>query len=355
MVYIECGLAYVSNLTPPLLCNFEHPPFAKYFIGFFSVLVVARYVFILLAVASGLLLYFLVFNFTGDWVVGFVVSVLFLFDSIVFNTHRYLLLDPVAVFLTLLSVFLYYKERRWMSALMAGLAVASKFSVAPVVAGLWLVQLVRDRRVRDSLVYLLIAFSTYLSTYLVDLKLGWDAVLRHHVEMINYMSWRHGFSPAIAVLGFLKLLFRIELWRYSGDYTFIVTTNNGTLELLNTTFTPVNKWYLVFYAGGGSPLWHLLFPSLLYATYLVLVERAGNKLGELVALAWLSLLNVVAGPLDWYFINTLPFLYTTLVLLIYYKAPSRYKQVLTGLATLHIASFIFTVLEMIPFKVVIAP
>jgi len=259
----------------------------------------------------------------------------------------------VAVFLVLLSVFLYYKGRRWISAFTAGLAVASKFSVAPLVAGLWLVQLARDRRVRDALVYLLIAFSTYLSTYLVDLKLGWDAVLRHHVEMISYMSWRHGFSLAIAVLGFLKLLFRVELWRYSGDYMFIVSTSNGTLELLNTTFTPVNKWYLVFYTGGGSPLWHLLFPSLLYATYLVLAGRAGNKLGEIVVLAWLSLLNVVAGPLDWYFINTLPFLYTTLVLLVYHSVPSRYRWVLMGLALIHIVSFVFTVLGVIPFKTVL--
>jgi len=64
-VYIECGVGYVSSFTPPLMCNFEHPPFAKYFIGFFSVLGVARYVFIFLAVASGLLLYFLVFISLG--------------------------------------------------------------------------------------------------------------------------------------------------------------------------------------------------------------------------------------------------------------------------------------------------
>ncbi len=352
--YIECGVFYVSNLTPPLMCNFEHPPFAKYFIGFFSVLGIARYVFMLLAVVSGFLLYLLVSGFTGYWIAGLVVSTLFLFDTIVFNTHRYLLLDPVAVFLVLLSTCLFYSGRKYISAITAGLAVASKFSVVPVVAGLWLTLVIRERGFKNSILYLLLAFATYLSTYLVDLRLGLDAILRHHVEMYTYMSWRHGFSPVIAILGFTKLFFRIEAWRYIGEYTFLVSTSNGFLEVVNTKFTPLNKWYIVFYAGGGSPLWHILFPSLLYATYLVLTRKASSRLGDTVFLSWLSLLNVVAGTLDWYYVNTLPFLYTTLVVLVYQVAPSRFKWIVTALVIVHFTSFILTLLGVIPFKTLVA-
>jgi predicted membrane-bound dolichyl-phosphate-mannose-protein mannosyltransferase len=135
-VYIECGLRYISGLSP-FECNFEHPPFAKYFIGLFSILGIARFIYVGLAPASGVLLYLLIRDFSsGNWICGLTVFSFFLFDTIVFNTHRFLLLDPVALFLALLSVYLLQRGYYSVSAVVAGLAIASKFSVLPLVAGL---------------------------------------------------------------------------------------------------------------------------------------------------------------------------------------------------------------------------
>ena len=308
-----------------------------------------------LALASGVLLYLLVRDFSGgNWICGVSVFLFFLFDTIVFNTHKFLLLDPVALFFSLLSMYLFQRRYYIASAVVAGLAAASKFSVAPIVAGLWLLLLFKEKRFKDSLIYLALAFTAYFSTFIMDLRLGWDGLIRHHVEMFEYMSWRHGFSPAIAVLGFMKLIARVEAWRYLGDYTFIVSTIGSTVELVNTTFTPVGKWYLIIYVGGGSPLWYLLLPSLLYATYLVLTRKATTGLKINVLLSWFSLFNVAAGPLDWYYVNTLPFLYATLVLLIKHVAASRYKWVLLGLTIIQLASFMLTITGLIPFRTILS-
>jgi len=354
-VYVKCGLSYVVNSTPPMNCNFEHPPLAKYFIGFFSLLGIAGIVYFVLAIVSGVLLYLMINDYTsGDWCAELSIVVFFLFDTIIFNTCRFLLLDPLAVFFALLSIYFFQRGHRWASAVIGGLAIASKFSVAPIVAGLWLLLLFKDKRVKESLTYLALAFTTYFSTFIMDLRLGWDGIIRHHVEMFKYMSWRHGFSSAIAALGFMKLIARVEAWRYPGDYTFIVSTIGSTVELVNTTFTLVGKWYLIIYVGGGSPLWYLLLPSLLYATYLVLTRKATNGLKISVLLSWFSMFNVAAGPLDWYYVNTLPFLYATLVLLIKHVAASRYKWVLLGLTIIQIASFTLTITGLIPFRIVLS-
>jgi predicted membrane-bound dolichyl-phosphate-mannose-protein mannosyltransferase len=336
-------------------CNFEHPPFAKYFIGFFSVLNVARLAYLILGIASGLMLYLLVRDLisTGnDRLLRLVVSALFLFDTIVFNTHRFLLLDPLAVFLTLLSIYLFQRGYKWASAVIGGLAIASKFSVVPIVAGLWLLILVKEKRFKDSLTYLALAFTAYFSTFIMDLRLGLDGLIRHHVEMFRYMSWRHGFSPAITALGFMKLIARVEAWRYPGEFTIFIPTSGSVVGLVNETYTLVNKWYLVVYTGGGSPLWYILIPSLIYATYLVLTNKGSRGLNLSVFLSWLSLLNVLAGPIDWYYVNTLPFLYMTLVILIQQITPRHYKWILLLLTAIHIASFTLTTLGLIPFRVV---
>jgi hypothetical protein len=355
-VYVECGLSYVVNSTPPMNCNFEHPPLAKYFIGFFSLLGIAGIVYIVLAIASGVLLYLMIKDYTsGDRCAELSILVFFLFDTTIFNTYRFLLLDPLAVFFALLSIYLFQRGHKWASAVISGSAIASKFSVAPIVAGLWLLLLFKDKRFKESLAYLALAFTAYFSTFIMDLRLGLDGVIRHHVEMFKYMSWRHGFSPAIATLGFMKLIARVEAWRYPGEFTIFISTSGSMVGLVNETYTPVNKWYLVVYTGGGSPLWYTLLPSLIYATYLVLTSKGSRGLNLSVFLSWLSLLNVLAGPIDWYYVNALPFLYMTLVILIQQITPRHYKWILLLLTAIHIASFTLTTLGLIPFKVVFVP
>jgi predicted membrane-bound dolichyl-phosphate-mannose-protein mannosyltransferase len=130
-VYIDCGVAYVSNFTPPMLCNFEHPPFAKYVIGFSHFLGFSRALFMFFYALSCYLLFLAVYRLFQDFGVSVFVSLLLFFDTLFFNTFRFLLLDPVAIVLSLASLYLAFSAWFSASAALAGLSFASKFSSAP--------------------------------------------------------------------------------------------------------------------------------------------------------------------------------------------------------------------------------
>ncbi|WP_205128620.1 hypothetical protein, partial [Escherichia coli] len=60
LVYVGCGVEYVVNFTPPINCNFEHPPLGKYLIGSAVLLGLGSALYLFLVVGSSLLVYFLV-------------------------------------------------------------------------------------------------------------------------------------------------------------------------------------------------------------------------------------------------------------------------------------------------------
>lgn len=349
-VYISCGLEYVGGVAP-IQCNFEHPPFAKYLIGFLSLFGVGRHAFLLLGVFTGFLIY-LFARVYGYSLPGFIAGLLLVFDTIYFNTHRFLLLDPIAVFMAVSALYLYACGRLGLSAVFMGLAVASKFSSAPVLLGV-LALLVFERRWREAVRYLLIALAVYLSTYVADLRLGWSTIIVHHIEMYRYMSWRHGFSPAIAVIGFMKLLARVEVWRQLGSINLVMSIVGSSVVSISNVFSPERGLYIDVFVGGGSVLWYLLFPALLYNTYKVLTGSNSSKfLYTVVLMSWLSLLNIVAGPLDWYYINVLPYLYLNLCLALQGLSGRRFRFVAIALALIQVSVFLATVFNLIPFKVV---
>ena len=350
-VYVGCGVAYVLNLTPPALCNFEHPPFAKYVIGATYVLGVSRYLFVLLYALSCSLLFLTVYEVSRSYAVALLPSLLLLLDTVFLNTFRFLLLDPVAVFLSVLGTYLLLVGRLGSSALALGLAVASKLSSAPVLLGaLYVVQ--RRRGFRGVAYYISVALAAYLATYLADLQLGLGAVVEHHVSMLTYMSRRHGPSLPIASIGFLKLLTRVELWRYGADVTVVVGTEPG----LATYFTspPPAEYYVVLGVGAGTVLWYALLPLLLYLTYGVLVGRSPRSWGPVVLISWLSLLNVAAGPIDWYYANALPYLYVAASLALGGIAGSRFKVVAVPTLCLQAILTALTLLGLLPYRVALS-
>ena len=334
-VYIGCGAAYVMNLTPPISCNFEHPPFAKYVIGAIYVLGVSRYLFLLLYALSCSLVFLTVYEVSRSYAVALLPSFLLLFDTVFLNTFRFLLLDPVAVFLSVLSTYLLLVGRLGSSALALGLAVASKLSSAPVLLGaLYVVQ--RRRGFGGVACYTSVALAAYLATYLADLQLGLGAVVEHHASMLTYMSWRHGLSLPIASIGFLKLLTKVEVWRCVGDIAVVVGTEPGGATY--SISPPPANYYVLVGVGLGTALWYALIPLLLYLTYGALVSKYPRSWGTLVLISWLSMLNVAAGPIDWYYANTLPYLYAVASLALRELSGSRFKVValttLTSQATL---------------------
>ena len=339
------------NTTPPLHCNFEHPPLGKYIIGFAEIYYFSRLLYLVLYFTSTLLVFLITLKFTGNYVTSLLAALLLYFDTIFYNTHRYLLLDPLAVFFTLLAVYTYTIRHYNISALVAGLAVASKFSSLPVILVIFLLTW-RSSGFKRALIYAIIALVVYLLTFINDLQLGWNAIIRHHVEMHSYLSWRHGFSVPIAVNGFLKLVSKLELWRYIGEIHVYVDTLAGSV--VNQIFTPIGKSMLIINIGAGSIVWYILLPLLLYATYKALVKPGESVLRVLVLFSWFSLVNILAGPIDWYYVNCLPFLYATTSTLLYrVLSVKNFKITILVLVTVQVVFYYLVFLELIPFRLVI--
>ena len=180
------------------------------------------------------LLFLAVYRLFQDFGVSMFVSLLLFFDTLFFNTFRFLLLDPVAVVFSLASLYLAFSAWFSASAALAGLAFASKFSSAPtILASLYTV--FRRRGFGGALKFFAIAFLAYLATYAADFRLGFSTVFEHHVKMFGYMGWRHGFSPTLASIGFLKLLTRVEVWRFGGNMYVYVANSSGVWTIHNTT------------------------------------------------------------------------------------------------------------------------
>ncbi|MDW8086303.1 MAG: hypothetical protein RMI45_08740 [Ignisphaera sp.] len=352
VVYIECGLKYVSGCAP-YLCNFEHPPFGKYLIGILTILGISRPVFIFIGALSSFLVCRVCSMISGSSFLGFLAGLLLALDTLFLNVHRFLLLDPVAVFLFLLGLYTLLHGRIFISSVLCGLAAASKFSIAPLLL-VPLYMVYRVRGFRQAVLFTLLQIAVYISTYLADLALGLDTILKHHIDMIGHLSWSHGFSPSIAANGLLKLLTKAELWRFSGELTIILSNVSGSYTVLNTTFTPQSGLRIDVGLGMGSILWYLHIPVLLYTTQLVLAGKGFGGVAISTLLSWLSIPSIIAGPIDWYYTNVLPPLYINTVLGLHKLLGTRFKWIAPLILGLSTAVTIAAILGLIPYKIRLA-
>ncbi len=324
VVYVSCGREYVANFTPPYLCNFEHPPLGKYLIGFGELFGFGRFLYLFFVFGSSFLVFVLVRFLLGSELLSFLAGSFLVLDTVFFNSHRFLLLDPPAIFFVLLSLyFILVRSSLIASAFSFGLGVASKLSVAPyfiVLAYVLYRGFSPGFRVRfflrRLLVFVSVAFFTYLTTYVADFRLGPYTIIQHHLDMFSYISWRHGFSVPIALNGLVKLISKIEVWRYDGEFILTFSFVDSSLTLVNSTFAQRPGYLLYVGLGLGSILWYLMFPSLLINSYYILTGRSG--FGEFLAClaGWVSLTTILPGPLDWYYVNSLPILYANITLMI---------------------------------------
>jgi predicted membrane-bound dolichyl-phosphate-mannose-protein mannosyltransferase len=97
VVYVDCGLAYVANLTAPYSCNFEHPPLGKYLIGFLELFGLGRFFFLFLLLCSSILAFLISRHVLESGCLAFLVAAFIMLDTVFVNTFRHLLLDPPTV------------------------------------------------------------------------------------------------------------------------------------------------------------------------------------------------------------------------------------------------------------------
>jgi len=356
IIYINAGLMYIQG-TLPISYNYEHPPLAKYIIGLaamYNYLRIILYIFCFLTLIA---YYMVVYVLCKNKFLAYLSTSILTFDTLYINTYRFALLDPIVACFTLWAMYFGYRYLEFqdikfaiISHVIWGLALASKLSAVYIFIS-WIIiclyiSLSKDGILRGITKFLALSLITalvYVLTYIQELIYGGLGVLiQHHVKMMEYMMWRHSPSLPLIANGFLTLMFKISVWNYYTPITIYVE-NNTIVSICGIETAKLIGRYIVFKPGMGSPIWHLFIFLLLLKS--IKLFRKPKTYSEILLLSssWSSLLLLIHGDIDWYYLLPILFLYMI----------STYKTRMKFIVLLLIASmlyYILFILGIIPFK-----
>ena len=178
--------------------------------------------------------------------------------------------------------------------------------------------------------------------------------------MVSYMGYRHSFSFPLAIIAFLKLAGRVEYWFYSGNISVLISLSKSVINssvvsvpiMVNSTFTWLGKHYLIIYVGLGGVSWYLLMPSYFIYLWRGLVGKLDKFRFLMLALTSLSMINLLYGEFDWYYIYFVPFLYFLLSDLILTSFKNRGKFILAVLIAGQFLQLSLALARIIPWYIV---
>ncbi|HID40687.1 MAG TPA: hypothetical protein EYP33_00835 [Pyrodictium sp.] len=311
--YIEAGLRYISGATP-ISINMEHPPLAKYIIGICTGTGIT-YVCPSLSIAGTVAaIAEVILLITGSVYAWLSVLLAVIADPLFVSLASHNLLDTYMLLFEALAILVYArllrlgvtKRRLVLLGVCMGAALASKMAslylLAGIVAHMVLSRsLAGDVRTRARFVGIIVLAATlvYTSAYLVDiLRGGLGLLVKHHIEMVEYMGDRHSYTMFVAVNGMLSYMFHIEIWRYIGNITIYITT-------LDNTTTGISSVEYHFYDKPHPfvklrpALGNLVLPlTLVLAAAAPMISDRYRRLVSLLHYA--SMLMLLHGPIWWY-------------------------------------------------------
>ncbi len=381
-LYISCGLKYLHG-TSPTLCNPEHPPLGKYIIGAATAYHV-QYLYLVSLFIITIFFSYLIFSRNSEKV-GILASLLLSTDTLFLNVYRHFLLDPPSMSFSLISLFLFIywyskfkhgvapsKKRKnvallLLSGIFSGLALSCKWQslyVIAVIPLLLLWYLIKNFLSRNDKLsrfsYPLVAYvggalTSYILTFAPEaLTAGFYGVINHNLLMMHFMSLKHPLLTPLSAIGFLKLMTKAEYWRlgYKAVLIFNVskTANTVIYPTISNIMSSGRRGYLVIYVGLGGLSWYGFMPSLLVLAKKGLEGNLSESENILILTAFLSLINVLYGPLDWYYIYTLPFLYFSLVDVLL-KAGRKGEVALLALLLMQLTQLTLILAGLIPWKI----
>lgn len=337
--YVSAGLEYVAGVAP-IKANFEHPPLAKYIIGFCESVGLGH-------ICSAVAVYFGCVG-AGETllVVGLPVGVALavflalLFDPFVVSLAAHHLLDTYMFLFAGLSIYIYAISFRrgfklWNAVVcgaVAGLGLACKLPFALLVFGMlshYLLIAFKSKRLKYRLALLAAAFIAclvaYSLSYLADiLHGGVHLFLEHHARMIAYMSQAH--PPTLVTIGNGVLLYmlRLEAWRDIGTLRVTIYVPNGSASPIieTTSLGPQHIGFIAFRPYMAS----LLLPISPIAALCLLEPDTIALLFGLIHVTSLAML--LFGPIWWYY--SLPLL-TGYLAIAYWLSKKSRKLVLVAL------------------------
>jgi len=310
--YISVGLKYVAGV-PPIKANFEHPPLAKYVIGFCESVGLGH-------ICSAISVYLGCVGVSETLrVMGLPIDIVFavflalLFDPLVVSLAAHHLLDSYMFLFAGLLVYAYAVsfERGFkfsnavVCGMIAGLGLACKLPFALLVLGILfhcLFTRFRCGRARGGLALLTVALvsclTIYSLSYVVDILYGGPRLLlEHHFRMAAYMLQAHSPSLATAGNGVLLYMLRLEAWRDAG-------TLRVTIRVLNETLSPIVEATSLGPQHIGFIMFRPYMANLLLAispiAALCLLKQ--DPLALLFGLTHLACLTMLLfGPIWWYY------------------------------------------------------
>jgi hypothetical protein len=256
--YVAAGTAYVRGALPDSL-NPEHPPLAKYIIGFFAVYFgnpsLASYVFGFLSVVAA---YFLARRLLSKKKWATVTVWLVAFDSVSISTFLYPVLDGFMLFFALASICVLLRSEKLhhyaLAGMLMGLAVACKWN-ALFFAAPEIIFIVASHKYFAAVVSSFSSSALYVASYsaLIAAK-GLNSFLNLQLWMTGFMLGAHGLGPTVKdIIGQLILPFIFH------------TTTFGAVTGYNSAFHPegfnlLGRSYISFADLTNAPILLLLFP-----------------------------------------------------------------------------------------------
>lgn len=330
--YVPAGESYVEGVDPSVI-NWEHPPLAKYIIGFsmllFSDVKIVSMVFALIGLLFLLLIVKIVFN---KFLALFTV-LLIVFDGTFIMVSTSGILDVFMLTFTVVAVYFltryfFLEDYRliiiFMIGLFSGLSVACKWSLIPLLFMVFTLlsyfTFKRDHLSGGSYtgslakisIFIVTMSSMYLLSYIMFFIHGnsmFDFLVLQ-AKMVSYHRSINAPTLWTSMNGLLKLFSNLAVFKAFYVEEFLTTTKNATpyIYAKEAEYAGIHV-YLYLGLGGLARLFFI--PSFIYVLSkfrkVQSIERI--RLVYVLLLALSSMLICLSSNLDWYIYDTLPFWY----------------------------------------------
>jgi hypothetical protein len=352
-LYTLAGWMYVKGASPNTI-NFEHPPLAKYMIGFSELAFRNPAIFgLIVSVFTLLAVYLISRKVVTLFPITLIPSLLLSLDKMYIEFSSTSMLDIYATFFAVITMLLLLlNEKKWARPLLyvaMGLALSCKWTTAFLIVlppiyyalkGDW-------RGVRSYPAYLLIAALTYTATYATFFLAGNNIqdFIGLQYQMLSFHQNRRfqiGGPPPLWIL--LNFLTGIE----------------GPTQIQTLLLNPENRTVTVIGFGRGlslfweyNPLtWPISFSGSLLALYYGIKE---NRQVAVIPMAFLLLLASVSvgKPFIWYLLPGMPFAFISFVYMINrFYIGSGSKKVANVILALYLASVaVWSLFVNVPFYI----
>jgi len=330
--YVPAGLQYISGGLPSSL-NPEHPPLAKYIIGFFALYfggpVVGTILFSILTVGVAFLLSRQLTN-SSIWALAAVW--LIAFDQVNILISADPMLEIFMLFFALLGVYCTLTAARpfhfLIVGLMLGSAVACKWSGVSFLLGVLLFIIVQHKYLRGLLVSIT-AIATYLFSYVVLItEKGFGAFFELQIWMLNFMRSSHPVPNDI--------LLRASSWVIFHSLTFAWVLGYDP-SLHPEAFLFLGAHFISFVNEINPTITLLFFPVLYWQ-----LQTYRSQKREADKLMLLILMTAAIGELI--FVRTEPWLYSPLNAVVSIVAPGMLLALVNKGSMYRVSVYIFLAL-----------